>query len=75
MTPVELHCEQDVGGLGPAIGDHRVVGRALEIRIVEVDVRIAVVGTCPSEQVATAYLKRLQQNADSSHASAGAEVV
>jgi hypothetical protein len=44
VSPVELHREQDVGGLGPAIGDHRVVGRALEIGIVEVDVRIAVAG-------------------------------
>ena len=70
-----MHAETHVGGLGPAIGDHRVVGRALEIRIVEVDVRIAVVGTCPSEQVATAYLKRLQQKVDSSHASAEAEAV
>jgi len=34
-----------------------------------------VVGTFPSEQVATAYLKRLQQKADSSHTSADAEVV
>ena len=44
VAPVELHREQDVGGLGAAIGDHRVVGRALEVRIVEVDVRIAVAG-------------------------------
>ena len=34
-----------------------------------------VVGTFPSEQVATAYLKRLQQKGDSSHASAAGEVV
>jgi hypothetical protein len=34
-----------------------------------------VVGTFPSEQVATAYLKRLQQKVDSSHASAEAEAV
>jgi hypothetical protein len=34
-----------------------------------------VVGTFPSEQVATAYLKRLQQKVDSSHASAAGEVV
>jgi hypothetical protein len=33
------------------------------------------VGTFPSEQVAVAYLKRLQQKADLSHASAGAGIV
>ena len=38
VPPIELHREQDVGGLGPAIGDRRVVGRALEIGIVEIDV-------------------------------------
>jgi hypothetical protein len=36
--------EQDVGGLGAAVGDHRIIRRALEIGIVEIDVRIAVAG-------------------------------
>jgi hypothetical protein len=38
VAPVELHGEQDVGGLGAAIGDELGIGRVLEVRIVEIDV-------------------------------------
>jgi hypothetical protein len=39
------------------------------------DGRSRVVGTFPSEQVAMAFLKRLQQKVDSSHTPAAGEVV
>ena len=38
VAAVELDREQDVGGLRPAVRRPRVIGRALEIRIVEIDV-------------------------------------
>ena len=41
---VEPDGEQHVGGLGPAVGHPRVVGLALEVGIVEVDVAEAVAG-------------------------------
>jgi hypothetical protein len=71
MPPVELHREQDVGGLGPAIGNHRVVGRALEIGIVEVDVRIAVAGGGDIHQPAA----RREQRGDAVHQHEVAEVI
>ena len=44
MAPVEFDREQDIGRLRAPIGDERLIGRALEIGIVEVDVGIAVAG-------------------------------
>src|ERR1700722_20616771 len=44
VAPVELHGEKNVGGFGTAVGDERVVGRAFETGIVEVDVGIAMPG-------------------------------
>ncbi len=38
VAAVELDREQDVGGLRTAVGRPRAIGRALEIRIVEIDV-------------------------------------
>ena len=38
VAPVELDGEQDIGGLRAAIGAELGIGRALEVRIVEVDV-------------------------------------
>ena len=42
VPAVELHREQDIRGLGTAIGNIRLVGRALEIRVVQIDIRRAV---------------------------------
>jgi hypothetical protein len=44
VAAIELDCEQDVGGLRASVGDPRVIGRALDIRVVEIDVGIAMTG-------------------------------
>ncbi len=71
MPPVELHREQNVSGLGPAIGDHRVVGRALEVRIVELHVRIAMAGGGDIHQPSA----RSDQGCDAVHQHEVAEVI
>jgi hypothetical protein len=42
VTAIELDCEQYIGGLGAAIGSELGVGRVLEVRIFQIDVRISV---------------------------------
>ena len=42
MPPVELDGEQDVGGLGAAVGAELGIGRVLEVRVLEIDVGEAV---------------------------------
>ena len=44
VAAVELDREEDVGGLGAAIGAELGIGRALEVRVVEIDVGEAVAG-------------------------------
>ena len=60
VAPVELDREQDVGGLRAAIGAELGVGRALEIRIVQIDVGEAVAGRGQIDQPRA----RLQQRGD-----------
>ena len=38
VTPVEFHCEQNVGCLGAAIGAEFGIGRVLKIRVVQIDI-------------------------------------
>ena len=60
VAPVELDGEQDVGGLRAAIGAELGIGRALEIRIVEIDVGESVARRGQVDQARA----RLQQRGD-----------
>ena len=60
VAPVELDGEQDIGGLGAAIGAELGIGRALEIRIVQIDVGKAMAGGGEVHQPRA----RLQQRGD-----------
>ena len=44
VTFVECDREENIRRFGSAIGDERLIGRALKVGIVEVDVRVAMTG-------------------------------
>ena len=71
MAAVELDSEQDVGGLRATVSRPRIIGHALEIRIVEIDVGIAMAGRRQIDQPRA----RLHQRSDAVDQHEMAEVV
>ena len=58
MPLVEGHREQNVGCLGPAVCDERIVGRSLEIGVVEVHIGETMPGRCEVDQASASANQR-----------------
>ncbi len=50
VPPVEFDGKQDIGSPGPSIGNPGIVGRVLEVRVFDIDIRKAVTERCEVHQ-------------------------
>lgn len=50
MASVELDGKQDIGSLGPAIGDPWIVSHVFEVRVFDIDIGKAMTGRCEVHQ-------------------------